>query len=373
MKTSKKTILFIILFSAILFFIPSFCNAESKTANNDETLRNAITQGEEDVEITLEDDIELDSPIEFTNKTVTINGEGHTISTTKKLADESWPRVGNATLLTAGTEEAKLILNNVKLANAPKYGAQAYNGGTLILNGVTISGCGYGAVITNAGIVEVEDLTLGKNGENENVGIEIAKSSSLGEGKEPKLIMNGTLNSDQTKNVVYLAVNDSLTTFDIENSDTTTDKIFVNGNTVVVTDAENNIKFVSNENFKEGLKFDGDPFVPNITLTIRVMYKTVEKQIMQNSVVSMDELNSLINLEELGYGNYTLDGFYLDPDFTQSFNFETALTEDTIIYAKLSAKSEKDDTPKTGVENGIGIAMFIIATSALGIAVLRRK
>ena len=370
MKT--KTILFLIIFSAILLFVPSFCNAESKTANDDTTLRNAITQGEEDVEITLEGDIDLTAPIEFTNKTVTINGGGHTISTTKKLADESWPRVGNATLLTAGTEDAKLILNNVKLENAPKYGAQAYNGATLVLNGVTVSGCGYGAIITNAGIVEVQSLNLGKNGENENVGIEIAKSQSLGADKEPKLIMNGTLNSNQTKNVVYLAVNDDLTTFDVENSDTTTDKILVNGNTVVITDPENNVKFVSNENFKEGLTFEGDEFVPNITLTIRVMYKTVETQIMQDSTISMDELNSLVKLDELGYGDYTLDGFYSDADFTQSFNFETPLTEDTIIYAKLSAKAQKDDTPKTGVQNCIGLALSIIALSSLGITALKK-
>ncbi len=371
MKT--KTILFLTILSAVLFFVPSFCNAESITANDDASLRSAITGEGTSVVITLEDDIDLDAPIEFTDKTVTINGNGHTISTSKQLEDASWPKVGNATLLTAGSDTGKLILNNVNLKNAPKYGAQAYNGGTLVLNNVNVTGCGYGGIITNAGIIEVQNLTLGKNGADDNVGIEIAKSQSLGADKEPKLIMNGTLNSSQMENVVYLAVNDNLTTFDVENSETTTDKILVSGNTVVVTDPQNNVKFVSNENFKEGLKFEGDEFVPNITVSVRIMYKTVDTQIMSNSTISMDQLNALINLEELGYGDYTLDGFYLDADFKESFNFETPLTEDTVIYAKLAPKAEKDETPKTGVESYLGLAFAILGTAILSIVVLKNK
>lgn len=371
MKT--KTILFLTILSAVLFFVPTFCNAESKSVNSYESLKEAISGEESSVVITLANDIDLDAPIEFTDKTVTINGNGHSIFTTKQLEDASWPRVGNATLLTAGSDEAKLILNNVNLKNAPKYGAQAYNGGTLVLNKVNVTGCGYGAIITNAGIVEVQDLTLGENGENANVGIEIAKSQSLGADKEPKLIMNGTLNSNQTENVVYLAVNDALATFDVENSDTTTDKIFVSGNTVVVTDSGNNVKFVSNENFKEGLKFEGDDFVPNINISVRIMYKTVDTQIMSNTTISMEQLNSLIKLDDLGYGDYKLDGYYLDPDFKEAFDFETPLTEDTIIYAKLSAKAEKDNTPKTGVESYLSLAFALLGTAILSMVVLKKR
>lgn len=374
MKT--KTILFLTILSAVLFFVPSFCNAASETVSDYEGLKSAV-EGEGPVEITLEDDIDLDEPIEFNDKTVTIYGEGHTISTSKKLGDEKWPKSGNATLLTAGSENAKLILNNVILKNSPKYGAQAYNGGTLVLSKVTISDCGYGGVITNAGIVEIQDLRLGKNGSTANVGIEIAKSASLENDNEPKILMNGVLDSDQTDNVIYLAVNDALATFDVSNSDTTTDKIYVSGNTVVVTDAKNNVKFVSNKNYKEGLTFEGSEFVPNITVSVRILYKTVETQIMSNNTISMEEINSLINLDELGYSDYNLDGFYADPDFTETFDFETPLTEDTVIYAKLSAKvsdqPEKDDTPKTGVQSYLGLSFALLGVAVLSIVALKKR
>ena len=72
--------------------------------------------------------------------------------------------------------------------------------------------------------------------------------------------MNGTLSSTETENVIYLAINDQLAGFDLQNTESSVNKVFVNGNTVVVTDAENNIMFTSQE-FSDELNFDAPTFV----------------------------------------------------------------------------------------------------------------
>lgn len=80
--------------------------------------------------------------------------------------------------------------------------------------------------------------------------------------------MNGTLSSDIEENVIRFAddANDRTTGFIIENKETTTDKILVKGNTVVVTDATNEIKYQSNE-LQQGATFEGEEYTPNIDVT----------------------------------------------------------------------------------------------------------
>ena len=83
----------------------------------------------------------------------------------------------NKTLISASVG-SNVTLENLKLTSSPKYGAQAYNGGTLVLNNVDIRGCNFGGVLDNGGVVEIIDLTLGFNGTTTN-GIEMGKGSSL--------------------------------------------------------------------------------------------------------------------------------------------------------------------------------------------------
>ncbi len=257
MKNVKKIILFFVVLFIAMAFNTGFVRADNTSVGTEDTLREAIKDATDGSVISLSTDIALTSPIEITEKNITINGNGHTIS----KVDENWsPNGNNGSLITAGLQGTTVNLVNLKLTGAQKYGAQSYNGAHLTLDGVTIANCGYGAVLINAGTVEVKNLTLNKNGTPDNNGLEFAKGSSITTGDNiPTLVMNGTLNSTEKENVVYLAINDQLSGFDLQNTETSVNKIFVNDNRVVVTDAENNIMFTSNE-FSDEMNFDAPEY-----------------------------------------------------------------------------------------------------------------
>ena len=256
----KKAILSSIILFFGLIFISTFSNAATTKTVNDETeLRNAINEATENDVIELSTDIVLKAPIEITDKNITINGKGNAIT----REETNWsPNGNNGTLISVGSK-AKVELKNVTLKNSQKYGVQSYNGGYVILNGVTITNCGYGAVLANAGTVEVKDLTLQKNGTPNNNGIEIAKGDATDEANIPEVIMNGTLSSTEKENVIYVAENNpNLKKFEVENKEGTIDKIFVNGNTVVITDDKNTVLYTSNQ-IKGDIDIDGNTFVEN--------------------------------------------------------------------------------------------------------------
>ena len=86
--------------------------------------------------------------------------------------------------------------------------------------------------------------------------------------------MNGHLTSTESDNVVYIATNNpALTTFDVENTDTSDYKILVQGNKVVRTDENNEVLYVSNEN--SSVKTEGDTFIPNVIVTVSLLDKAV--------------------------------------------------------------------------------------------------
>ncbi len=390
MKTLNKLVLFIIVLFATLFLFTNFSHAATEV--NDETsLREAINSAEDNAVIELTTNISLTNPIEIVGKTITIDGKGNTIT-----KDDSWNVQGsNRTLITAGSVGTKLTLKNLKLTNGEKYGVQSYNGAHVVLDGVTITNCGFGAVLVNAGTVEVKDLHLGRNGQTSNNGIEIAKGFSVDTGSnEPTLIMNGTLTSSEPENVIYLAINDTLTDFEVQNTEESTNKIFISGNKVVITDAENNILYSSNE--RDDISMEGETFTANVTVTIHLNDKTLTTTVKEGTSLTRKDLENLIDLEELGLEKYTLTDFYTDKEFKTKFNFDTKLTEDIAIYAKLDLKETakpndkdkeddkakddtekddkvKDDTPKTGTEGQLGIALFLSASAIIAIALLKRR
>ncbi len=376
MRNAKKVILFAILFLASFIVAPNFVHADTKTAQNETQLLSAIDEATEGQVINLSSNIVLTKPIEINNgKVITINGNGNTIT---RAAEGYQPVNSNSTLLTAGGKGTVLHLMNVKLIGSEKYGVQAYNEGYVSLEGVTISDCGYGGVLVNAGTVEVKNLVLNRNGDpaRGNNGIEIAKSSSLqNPDAKPVLVMNGSLTSSETENVIFLAVNDSLTEFEVKNEEGTQDKLFISGKKVIVTDPNNNVKFVSNENTKQGLDLVGSDYVPNVTITIQLMDKTVTFAVVQGSQVSYQQLEEHIDFAALGLENYTLIGFFTDEEFTEEFDFSQGIGEDTTIYAKISekAKPQLDTMPKTGFDNKLGLAIFVIAVSSLALVCLKRK
>lgn len=373
MKKFNQIALSIFILLLAIIFVPNFSNATTSTVSSDEELRSAIEKAVDDDVIKLTTDIALIKPIEITGKRITINGNGFSISKN----DNNWSDNGsNATLITSGID-AKVTLSNITLKNSKKYGAQAYNGGYLVLDNVTATDNGYGGILVNAGTVEIKKLSLGHNGlENSNNGIEIAKGKEIPDSEQsnqPKLIMNGELTSTQTENVIYLASNDKLTEFSVENTDSTKDNIYLSGNKVIVTNEKNEVIFESNENDK--VQLEGDNFEKNITITVNLNDKTATVTVKENTVLTKEDLTSKIDLASLGLSNYSITDFYTDAEYKTEFNFENPITTDTTIYAKLklNATPEKDTSPKTGSEDIIGIALFTMALSAIALTVLKRK
>lgn len=376
MKNIKKTILLVtMLLLATLVFMPNFVSAKTTSVYDDATIREAIEKAENGDVISLTANIQLIRPIEFTDKNITINGNGFTIS---RVAENWSPNGANGSLLTAGSG-ATLNLINLTLTKSEKYGVQAYNGGYVILDNVTITDNGFGGVLVNAGTVEVKSLHLGHNGlEDSNNGIEIAKGDSIADSeKHPILKMNGTLTSTQEKNVVYVDISNPVGGFEVINTETTTNKLFIDDNKIVVTDANNNVLFVSNDIGE--IEVEAETYIPNITVTVKLNDKDAIISIQQGDTIDKETLLSKINLEELGLGNYNIDGFFADPEFNTEFDFVKPLIQDTTIYAKLSEKpapapkDEIDETPKTGIDNTLDLAIFVIIMSSIAIVILKNR
>ncbi len=323
MKNRTKFILFFIVLLFSLILNVNSCSAVTTTVNNEESLVNAINNASNGDVISLGADIILTRPLQITGKTLTINGNGHTVL---RVAENWTPDGANGSLITAGLPGTKVILSNIKLTNAQKYGAQVYDGAYLVLDGVTVSSNGYGGVLVNAGTLEVKDVKLYRNGSTNNNGIEIAKGNGIySESSKPILIMNGTLTSTEDANVIYLAVNDQLSSFEVRNTDTTTNKIFVNGKSIVLTDANGNILYSSNEN-------------PNIPLTGDV---------------------------------------YVAPSATPTTPTEPQTPAPAPTPAPTTPATQTtgnaNKTPKTGAETGLGLAISILVISTIGMVALNKK
>lgn len=314
MKTLGKIILISIAILTCIGIGTTLSKAATETVSNEQDLRTAISNASNGDTIELANDITLIAPIEITGKTLTIIGNGHTVT---RVAENWTPNGSNGSLITAGGDGTKLTLANINLTNAQKYGVQSYNGAYVVLDSVQISNCGFGGVIVNAGTLEVKNLSLGKNGNPSNNGIEIAKGSGVIGDNKPVLIMNGKLTSTQNENVIYLAENDNLITFEVKNTDTTTNKVFVQGKKVVVTDANNVIIYESNEN--ANITVTGSEYVENKEPEINDIDKTEPKK-------------------------------------------EDPKTEEP-----------KRTTPKTGVENYLGIAIISLLTSIIGIVYFNKE
>lgn len=258
MKTCKKIILFLVAIALCLVLSNGFCLAATRTVGTEQDLISAINDSVNGDVIELSNDIALTKPIEITGKSITILGNGHTVT----RIDTNWtPNGSNGTLITVGGNGSTLTLVNMTLTGSQKYGAQSYNGAHLILDSVNVSGNGFGGVLVNAGTLEIKNLTLGKNGNPSNNGIEIAKGSGVTGDNNPILIMNGRLSSSEKENVIYLAENDELISFEVRNTDSTTNKILVQGHKVVITDENNVILYESNEN--SNVNATGTEYVEN--------------------------------------------------------------------------------------------------------------
>ena len=372
MKKTIKLIIFLIALLLITLIFPNMSNAQTRTVTDEETLINAINEADYGDTISIENNITVTKPIVIAKELI-INGNGYTITGSSDWTSTS----GNQTMFTAQQSNAKLTLRNINLENGPKYGVQSYDGATVILDNVSITGFKYGGVLANGGTVEVVNLHLGFNGTDNNNGIEIDKGTAAT--NYPTLIMNGTLTSDSNKNVVRVAENGTLTEFTITNTTNTVNKVAISGNTLVLTDENNNV--ISETTVPDSATANTD--TQNIIITLITTNGKVSKIVAESGkTITADFLKSHIELQE----NYVIDGYYTDEQYTTEFDFNKTLDADTTIYAKISMVETtvpeepqqpetpvKDETPKTGIENYLGLAILTILLSAIIIVSKKKK
>ena len=369
MNKTIKFIIFCITILGISFFIPNFTKATTPVTD-ESSLLSAISSVGDGETITLQNNITVTAPIVI-QKQITIDGNGYTITGSNDWTSTS----GNQTMFTAQFSAGKLTLKNINLQNGPKYGVQSYDGATVILNNVSITGFKYGGVLANGGNVEVIDLHLGYNGTGANNGIEIAKGAAAT--NNPTLTMNGTLTSDSTENVVRVAENDSLTEFTITNTPNTTNKIALTEGSIVLTDQYNNI--IAETAVPD--KVTGNADEKKVIVTVIANEQEIRFTANEGTMITADLVSSHIVLED----NEKINGYYTSADYTTEFNFNEALNADTTIYAKISTVEAtepeepvqqpevKDETPKTGVENYLGLAIFVIIISSIAMIFMKKK
>ena len=371
MNKTIKFILFLVAIFAISLIVPNFSKAAT-TVTDESSLLSAISSVSDGETITLQNNITVTAPIVI-QKEIIIDGNGYTITGSSDWTSTS----GNQTMFTAQFSAGKLTLKNVNLQNGPKYGVQSYDGATVILNNASITGFKYGGVLANGGNVEIIDLHLGYNGTTANNGIEIAKGAAAT--NNPTLTMNGVLTSDTTENVVRVAENDSLTEFTITNTPNTTNKVVLTDNSIVLTDENNNV--VAESSVPD--KVTGNADEQKVIVTVIANDQEIRFTANEGTMITADLVSSHIVLED----NEKIDGYYTSADYTTEFNFNEALNADTTIYAKISTVEAtipeepvqepetevKDETPKTGVENYLGLAVLTIILALTIIVGMKRK
>ena len=373
MKNTIKLIVFFVVLIGVLIILPNCSNAA--TMVNDETsLNEAISSADGGTTITLQNDITVTKPIVI-QKELTIDGNGHNV-----VGDPSWTSTsGNQTMFTAQFAEGKLTLKNINLKNGPKYGVQSYDGATVILDNVYITGFKYGGVLANGGKVEVRSLHLGYNGTGKNNGIEIDKGASAT--NSPTLVMNGVLTTDTNENTIYVAENGYLTDFTITNTENTTNKVVLSGNKIALTDKNNNV--IAETTIPEKVTPSAD--IQKLIVSLVVNDKTYKITVDNGEKLTEEMLKSHIKIEN----GYTVQGFYADADFKTKFDFNTGITKDTTIFAKIEKVQQntdnndnkvenvqnvqKDETPKTGSENYLGIALLTLIFSVTAIGIIKNK
>lgn len=394
MKNTLKIGIFLAVLVIAFIMIPNMSNAAETHVTAADNLFEVVNNASDGDTIYLDESVTLTKAIEVSGKTITINGQGNTITAAENM-EHGISSSNNVSMITALTT-GNINLIDVTLTGSTKYGVQAYDRGYVSLDGVTIADCAYGGVLVNAGTVEVIDLNLNYNGTKDNNGIEISKGKDLAGGEEavPQLIMNGTLTSTELENIVRLADDDydTTTTFTIKNTENTTNKVVIDGNQLVMLDQINNVIYASTPNDKIGIAGSntGTTYEPNRTVALYIMgvEEPIQINVRNGEFLVAEELTELIDLESLNMSNYTVEGFYTTEDYSEEFDFTKGVFENTEIYVKLALtednegeptlpagedEGEKDETPNTGVENYIGIAALVAVVSLVSVITLKKR
>lgn len=279
-KNFKKLLGFMVFAFAMIPMI----NVSALEVTDEATLRKALEAGGE---ITLANDIEVTAPL-YANKEATIDGAGHKITAADAFVNDG----GNGSILAVMTD-AEVLLQDLTIDKAKKYGVQAYNGGIVTFNGVTITNSGFGAVLVNGGGAIVMDLTMNDNA----YGIEFGKGVAVTE--EPALLMAGTINGTQ-KDLLVLATNDNLGTVTVGNMPDSEMKLAVDGKTLVLKDKAGQTVATSNEASGNVVVEEEEVEVPGPTPT-PTPTPTPDTTVTENPDTS-DSIMSYVVLAILGLG-----------------------------------------------------------------------
>ncbi len=330
------------------------------------TLEAAVAADNDNETISLRGDVELSKNVGI-KKEITIEGNGHVIKPTSDWKN-NYNLTGDQSLITASGTGAKVTLQNVTLQDSKKYGAQAFDGGELILNKVTVNNCAYGGILANGGTVTVKDLTLGKNGTGKNNGIEISKGTSAT--TDPKLVMDGEIKSSETENVVYVAENDQkLEKFEVENTENSKEKIYVNGNSVVVTDEKGQVIYTSNENKKVTPSSQGN--TAKTIYVVTIVYNGKKVSVVAESGKTLADVLDVNAIKNAVKGKKFVKFVKENgTDFNEAEKINSNLKL-TAVYEDIA--KEKDTTPKTGSVDFVMYAAIIVAASALVGTIVTKK
>lgn len=230
-KKLKKVLGFIVLAFVLVPMINVRAEGIKTNVGTEEELRNALVSGGD---IVLTGNIEVKAPL-YANVAATIDGAGFTISASDTFTNDG----ANGSIL-AVMNGAEVVLNDITINKAVKYGVQAYDGGIVSLNGVTITNSGFGAVLINGGGLIVLDLTMNDN----TFGIEFGKGAFVT--NEPAMLMNGTISGNQVDPIV-LATNDNLGEVVVGNMPDSEMKLAVDGKKLVLKDKDGTVVATSNE------------------------------------------------------------------------------------------------------------------------------
>ena len=389
MNKTLKIALFTVVLVASLLLFTNVSKAATKEVGTEADLRSALADSSV-TEITLTDDITMNAPIEV-NHTVTINGGDHHDligSAEWNTKVENKELTGNQTILSsnAGT----LTLQNIGISKSPKYGVQAYNG-SVVLSNVSISDCGYGGVLVNGGTVTVKYLYLGYNGAEANNGIEIDQGTSTG---TPKLVMDGSITTSQSENVVRTADNANLKSFIVENTEDSSYKVVIADRQLTLKNSLNQV--VSQSAITDGVTADVDQD-SDIVLTILTEDKqVVELALEPGTTVSKDYISKFVSVPSgMVVGTiYNSDQAYEEFDFSEPLNsnamayvtFTKAVDEDNTPVddeekneedktsdEEAKSEEEKDETPKTGIASYLAVALGVAVISTVGVVYLRKR
>lgn len=265
-------------------------------------------------------------------------------------------------------DEAEIIINGGKITDAVWGGGQSYvytgKVSITINNGVVsyaiASGSngytGDASITVNGGEI---DVVQGVNrGEMNTItttinGGKINTIYAAGESTDSKV--NGVVNGSITLKVLDGEINEiNAGTSGGPNSPATD-----------ITTAEINAKF------EQKLGSDLDPETTEITVNLMLISGNAGEtiQIPKGTTFTEDELQGLIDEinAEIAADKLKLEGFYLDEELTQEFDFSTPITQDMEIYMKLVELREDsgENNPETSDINLL-LILSLVAVGAAG-------